>query len=145
MDPTGNFYNYRTALRGAAHRSLTAHSNREKVGRMEVTIMCVCVLCVHTQYFQKSDCSNIGQNAGKLVTEACLRNACHVQLLTTLWERSSMVPIFVSEVGGHRNNVVLIILPYLWNSFPCTYLSGICSFSVLGPEWSFFFIFPICQ
>lgn len=32
MDPTGNFYNYRTALRGAAHRSLTAHSNREKVG-----------------------------------------------------------------------------------------------------------------
>ncbi|KAL2299391.1 hypothetical protein Nmel_014046 [Mimus melanotis] len=31
MDPTGNFYNYRTALRGAAHRSLTAHSNREKV------------------------------------------------------------------------------------------------------------------
>ncbi|MGH0130196.1 UNVERIFIED_CONTAM: hypothetical protein FKN15_053994 [Acipenser sinensis] len=30
MDPTGNFYNYRTALRGAAHRSLTAHSNREK-------------------------------------------------------------------------------------------------------------------
>uniref|UniRef100_A0A670Z5X4 RasGEF domain family member 1C n=1 Tax=Pseudonaja textilis TaxID=8673 RepID=A0A670Z5X4_PSETE len=31
MDPTGNFYNYRTALRGAAHRSLTAHSNREKL------------------------------------------------------------------------------------------------------------------
>ncbi|XP_070089806.1 ras-GEF domain-containing family member 1C isoform X1 [Equus przewalskii] len=30
MDPTGNFYNYRTALRGAAHRSLTAHSSREK-------------------------------------------------------------------------------------------------------------------
>lgn len=32
MDPTGNFCNYRTALRGAAHRSLTAHSSREKVG-----------------------------------------------------------------------------------------------------------------
>lgn len=31
MDPTGNFYNYRTALRGAAHRSRTANSNREKV------------------------------------------------------------------------------------------------------------------
>ncbi|TNM98719.1 hypothetical protein fugu_013283 [Takifugu bimaculatus] len=30
MDPTGNFYNYRTALRGAAHRSRTANSNREK-------------------------------------------------------------------------------------------------------------------
>lgn len=33
MDPTGNFCNYRTALRGAAHRSLTAHSSREKVGQ----------------------------------------------------------------------------------------------------------------
>lgn len=32
MDPTGNFYNYRTALRGAAHRSQTANSNRERVG-----------------------------------------------------------------------------------------------------------------
>ncbi|XP_069931915.1 ras-GEF domain-containing family member 1C isoform X1 [Oryctolagus cuniculus] len=31
MDPTGNFCNYRTALRGAAHRSLTAHSSREKI------------------------------------------------------------------------------------------------------------------
>ncbi|KAL8206702.1 UNVERIFIED_CONTAM: Ras-GEF domain-containing member 1B, partial [Gekko kuhli] len=30
MDPSSNFYNYRTALRGAAQRSLTAHSNREK-------------------------------------------------------------------------------------------------------------------
>ena len=33
MDPTGNFCNYRAALRGAAHRSLTAHSSQEKVGR----------------------------------------------------------------------------------------------------------------
>lgn len=31
MDPSSNFYNYRTALRGATQRSLTAHSNREKV------------------------------------------------------------------------------------------------------------------
>ncbi|KAF5926719.1 hypothetical protein HPG69_001348 [Diceros bicornis minor] len=30
MDPSSNFYNYRTALRGAAQRSLTAHSSREK-------------------------------------------------------------------------------------------------------------------
>ncbi|KAG7255978.1 hypothetical protein CRUP_000791 [Coryphaenoides rupestris] len=30
MDPTGNFYNYRTALRGAAHRSQTANSSRER-------------------------------------------------------------------------------------------------------------------
>lgn len=33
MDPTGNFCNYRTALRGAAHRFRTAHSSREKVGQ----------------------------------------------------------------------------------------------------------------
>ncbi|XP_037673395.1 ras-GEF domain-containing family member 1C [Choloepus didactylus] len=31
MDPTGNFCNYRTALRGAAHWSLTARSSQEKV------------------------------------------------------------------------------------------------------------------
>lgn len=31
MDPSSNFYNYRTALRGATQRSLTAHSSREKV------------------------------------------------------------------------------------------------------------------
>uniref|UniRef100_A0A8C7YF17 Ras-GEF domain-containing protein n=1 Tax=Oryzias sinensis TaxID=183150 RepID=A0A8C7YF17_9TELE len=31
MDPSSNFYNYRTALRGAVQRSRTAHSTREKV------------------------------------------------------------------------------------------------------------------
>ena len=31
MDPSSNFYNYRTALRGATQRSITAHSSREKV------------------------------------------------------------------------------------------------------------------
>ncbi|XP_030624554.1 ras-GEF domain-containing family member 1B-B isoform X2 [Chanos chanos] len=31
MDPSGNFYNYRTALRGATQRALTAHSSREKI------------------------------------------------------------------------------------------------------------------
>ena len=38
MDPTGNFYNYRTALRGAAHRSQTANSNRERVG-LDATLL----------------------------------------------------------------------------------------------------------
>uniref|UniRef100_G3N446 RasGEF domain family member 1B n=1 Tax=Gasterosteus aculeatus aculeatus TaxID=481459 RepID=G3N446_GASAC len=31
MDPSSNFYNYRTALRGATQRSVTANSSREKV------------------------------------------------------------------------------------------------------------------
>ncbi|KAL4623279.1 ras-GEF domain-containing family member 1B isoform X2 [Arapaima gigas] len=31
MDPSNNFYNYRTALRGAAQRSITAHSSQEKI------------------------------------------------------------------------------------------------------------------
>lgn len=31
MDPSSNFYNYRTALRGATQRSITANSSREKV------------------------------------------------------------------------------------------------------------------
>lgn len=33
MDPSSNFYNYRTALRGATQRSITANSSREKVRR----------------------------------------------------------------------------------------------------------------
>lgn len=32
MDPSSNFSNYRTALRGATQRSETAHSSQEKVG-----------------------------------------------------------------------------------------------------------------
>lgn len=32
MDPSNNFYSYRTALRGANQRSATAHTTREKVG-----------------------------------------------------------------------------------------------------------------
>ncbi|XP_031658635.1 ras-GEF domain-containing family member 1B-B [Oncorhynchus kisutch] len=31
MDPSSNFSNYRTALRGATQRSITAHSNQEKI------------------------------------------------------------------------------------------------------------------
>uniref|UniRef100_A0AAY4E7D6 Ras-GEF domain-containing family member 1B n=1 Tax=Denticeps clupeoides TaxID=299321 RepID=A0AAY4E7D6_9TELE len=31
MDPSGNFYNYRTALQGATHRCLTAQTSREKI------------------------------------------------------------------------------------------------------------------
>ncbi|XP_017307819.1 ras-GEF domain-containing family member 1B-A [Ictalurus punctatus] len=31
MDPSSNFYNYRTALRGATQRSITAHTSREKI------------------------------------------------------------------------------------------------------------------
>ncbi|KAG7240444.1 hypothetical protein INR49_026877 [Caranx melampygus] len=31
MDPSSNFYNYRTALRGATQRSITANSSREKL------------------------------------------------------------------------------------------------------------------
>uniref|UniRef100_H3DH24 RasGEF domain family member 1B n=1 Tax=Tetraodon nigroviridis TaxID=99883 RepID=H3DH24_TETNG len=31
MDPSSNFYNYRTALRGATQRSVTANSSREKI------------------------------------------------------------------------------------------------------------------
>lgn len=49
MDPTGNFYNYRTALRGAAHRSRTANSNREKVKlRASSLLWLICSLNFYT-------------------------------------------------------------------------------------------------
>ncbi|XP_078407005.1 ras-GEF domain-containing family member 1C-like isoform X2 [Cetorhinus maximus] len=52
MDPTGNFYNYRTALRGAAHRSLTAHSNREKI------VIPFFSLLIKDIYFLNEGCAN---------------------------------------------------------------------------------------
>lgn len=39
MDPSSNFYNYRTALRGATQRSITANSSREKVRMMVVVVV----------------------------------------------------------------------------------------------------------
>lgn len=50
MDPTGNFYNYRTALRGAAHRSRTANSSREKVELRASSLL----ICLHTHIFSSS-------------------------------------------------------------------------------------------
>lgn len=45
MDPSSNFYNYRTALRGAAQRSLTAHSSREKVCRGKRVLLVIDLPC----------------------------------------------------------------------------------------------------
>ncbi|XP_066197880.1 ras-GEF domain-containing family member 1C [Saccopteryx leptura] len=52
MDPTGNFCNYRTALRGAAHRSLTAHSSREKI------VIPFFSLLIKDIYFLNEGCAN---------------------------------------------------------------------------------------
>ncbi|XP_063045422.1 ras-GEF domain-containing family member 1C-like [Engraulis encrasicolus] len=52
MDPTGNFYNYRTALRGAAHRSRTAHSNNEKI------VIPFFSLLIKDIYFLNESCAN---------------------------------------------------------------------------------------
>nr|XP_033770433.1 ras-GEF domain-containing family member 1B isoform X1 [Geotrypetes seraphini] len=52
MDPSSNFYNYRTALRGAAQRSLTAHSNREKI------VIPFCSLFIKDIYFFNEGCAN---------------------------------------------------------------------------------------
>ncbi|KAF5918120.1 hypothetical protein HPG69_018461 [Diceros bicornis minor] len=51
-DPTGNFCNYRTALRGAAHRSLTAHSSREKI------VIPFFSLLIKDIYFLNEGCAN---------------------------------------------------------------------------------------
>ncbi|MEE6460180.1 hypothetical protein FKM82_000877 [Ascaphus truei] len=52
MDPSSNFYNYRTALRGAAQRSLTAHSNREKI------VIPFCSLLIKDLYFLNEGCTS---------------------------------------------------------------------------------------
>ncbi|NXU49656.1 RGF1B protein, partial [Turnix velox] len=52
MDPSSNFYNYRTALRGAAQRSLTAHSNREKI------VIPFFSLLIKDMYFLNEGCAS---------------------------------------------------------------------------------------
>ncbi|KAG8593696.1 hypothetical protein GDO81_000920 [Engystomops pustulosus] len=52
MDPSSNFYNYRTALRGAAQRSLTAHSSREKI------VIPFCSLLIKDIYFLNEGCTS---------------------------------------------------------------------------------------
>lgn len=74
MDPTGNFYNYRTALKGAVHRSQTANSNRERVGLGATLLLilwkhsgmdsviylhvhiCSCLFCLFRLWFLSSVC-----------------------------------------------------------------------------------------
>ncbi|XP_072480028.1 ras-GEF domain-containing family member 1B isoform X1 [Notamacropus eugenii] len=52
MDPSSNFYNYRTALRAAAQRSLTAHSSREKI------VIPFFSLFIKDIYFLNEGCAN---------------------------------------------------------------------------------------
>ncbi|XP_041957472.1 LOW QUALITY PROTEIN: ras-GEF domain-containing family member 1B-A [Alosa sapidissima] len=52
MDPSSNFYNYRTALRGATQRSITAHSSREKI------VIPFFSLMIKDIYFLNEGCSN---------------------------------------------------------------------------------------
>ncbi|KAJ8005564.1 hypothetical protein DPEC_G00119250 [Dallia pectoralis] len=56
MDPSGNFYNYRTALRGATQRSRTANSTREKI------VIPFFSLLIKDIYFLNEGCSNKMQN-----------------------------------------------------------------------------------
>uniref|UniRef100_A0A8B9KAK6 RasGEF domain family member 1B n=1 Tax=Astyanax mexicanus TaxID=7994 RepID=A0A8B9KAK6_ASTMX len=52
MDPSSNFYNYRTALRGATQRSITAHTSREKI------VIPFFSLLIKDIYFLNEGCSN---------------------------------------------------------------------------------------
>ncbi|XP_037114963.1 ras-GEF domain-containing family member 1B-A isoform X1 [Syngnathus acus] len=52
MDPSGNFYNYRTALRGATQRSITANSSREKI------VIPFFSLLIKDIYFLNESCAN---------------------------------------------------------------------------------------
>ncbi|KAM9463389.1 ras-GEF domain-containing family member 1B-A-like isoform 4-T6 [Salvelinus alpinus] len=56
MNPSSNFYNYRTALRGATQRSRTANSTREKI------VIPFFSLLIKDIYFLNEGCSNRMQN-----------------------------------------------------------------------------------
>ncbi|TNN47369.1 Ras-GEF domain-containing family member 1B-A [Liparis tanakae] len=52
MDPSSNFFNYRTALKGATQRSLTANSSREKI------VIPFFSLLIKDIYFLNEGCAN---------------------------------------------------------------------------------------
>ncbi|PWA17019.1 hypothetical protein CCH79_00013247, partial [Gambusia affinis] len=56
MDPSSNFYNYRTALRGATQRSITANSSREKI------VIPFFSLLIKDIYFLNEGCASRLQN-----------------------------------------------------------------------------------
>uniref|UniRef100_A0A8C9RXF7 RasGEF domain family member 1B n=1 Tax=Scleropages formosus TaxID=113540 RepID=A0A8C9RXF7_SCLFO len=56
MDPSSNFYNYRTALRGATQRSITAHTSREKI------VIPFFSLLIKDIYFLNEGCANLLPN-----------------------------------------------------------------------------------
>uniref|UniRef100_A0A8D3CPY7 RasGEF domain family member 1B n=1 Tax=Scophthalmus maximus TaxID=52904 RepID=A0A8D3CPY7_SCOMX len=56
MDPSSNFYNYRTSLRGATQRSITANSSREKI------VIPFFSLLIKDIYFLNEGCVNRRQN-----------------------------------------------------------------------------------
>ncbi|KAM6953975.1 ras-GEF domain-containing family member 1B-A [Aplochiton taeniatus] len=56
MDPSGNFYSYRTALRGARQRALTASCSREKI------VIPFFSLLIKDIYFLNQGCANRLQN-----------------------------------------------------------------------------------
>ncbi|XP_051924951.1 ras-GEF domain-containing family member 1B-A isoform X2 [Hippocampus zosterae] len=76
MDPSGNFYNYRTALRGATQRSVTANSSREKM------VIPFFSLLIKDIYFLNESCANRLHNG-------------HINF-QKLWELAKQVSEFMS-------------------------------------------------
>ncbi|XP_077571360.1 ras-GEF domain-containing family member 1B-A [Stigmatopora nigra] len=76
MDPSGNFYNYRTALRGATQRSVMANSSREKM------VIPFFSLLIKDIYFLNESCANRLHNG-------------HVNF-QKLWELAKQVSEFMS-------------------------------------------------
>uniref|UniRef100_A0A3Q2YUU2 RasGEF domain family member 1B n=1 Tax=Hippocampus comes TaxID=109280 RepID=A0A3Q2YUU2_HIPCM len=76
MDPSGNFYNYRTALRGATQRSITANSSREKM------VIPFFSLLIKDIYFLNESCANRLHNG-------------HINF-QKLWELAKQVSEFMS-------------------------------------------------
>lgn len=126
MDPTGNFYNYRTALRGAAHRSQTANSNRERVGlcttslsslHSESMLASIHSLILHSlpACLLSSDCDSFLQSADQrhLLPEWRLCQSA-AQWPRQLW--GEPVPFFPGPVSfDHPKNHLFSVILFLRN------------------------------
>ncbi|KAB0389792.1 hypothetical protein E2I00_018400 [Balaenoptera physalus] len=119
MDPTGNFCNYRTALRGAAHRSLTAHSSREKI------VIPFFSLLIKDIYFLNEGCANrlpnghvnfekfleLAKQVGEFITWKQVE--CPFEQDPSITHYLHTAPIFSEDVEGSNS----MSKKNVWSSF----------------------------
>uniref|UniRef100_A0A8C5BWJ5 RasGEF domain family, member 1Bb n=1 Tax=Gadus morhua TaxID=8049 RepID=A0A8C5BWJ5_GADMO len=117
MDPSSNFSNYRTALRGATQRSETAHSSQERI------VIPFFSLLIKDIYFLNEGCAS-RLTTGHINFESCTWPPMRARGQKTTWRRTVAGPsgrgTHARTHGRTHNHTVSVLIK-------------ICLFSAAGP------------